>query len=358
MWSTGMRKRVEVYGRILDVLIPEAEDESSEFAAGLDDCWSGRAFHTFYASTLLVLSSVRADALESGSTHPLFSAIAVAQPELDVVSRATALAAVAPERSGFWERIRTHAVQTNETSRALVWLWPLAMLGGSDGERPFALVDVGASAGLNLVADSMSNIWTDEDDQPIDVVSAPIAHARVGLDRAPLDAASEESALWLRACVWPGQTDRQDRVEEAIATWRRLRKNDPDGTPSVRTGDLIGAAELARDVAASCPADTLTVAYQSIVREYLDPETNSAYEDSMLGWIAESDPGRSLWLEFEPTDHLGAGFAVGITAHFRSRNEDGSAGDVTQLELGRCDYHPRVLAPSPQAITEFVAAFS
>ena len=350
-----MRQRVEVYGRILDVLIPEADDESSEFARELDAAWRGRAFHTFYASTLLVLSGLRADALETGPSHPLYAAIAVATPELDVVTRAAVLAAVAPPRFGFWDRVKTLSVQTNETSRALVWLWPLALLGASQGRRPFALVDIGASAGLNLVADSMSNIWTDAGGEPLDVVRAPAVLERVGVDRAPLDPGTEASALWLRACVWPGQTARQERVEEAIATWRDALKSAGESIPRVRVGDLTEAAALAREVTRSLPAGTLTVAYQSIVREYLDPETNQTYETSMRAWLEESPEASALWLEFEPTDHLAAEFAVGVTAHFRSV---GTASGVTSLELGRCDYHPRVLSPCVSAVDAFVAAFA
>ena len=196
-----MRERVEVYGRILDVLIPAADDESSEFARRLDEAWSEREFHTFYATTLLVLSGLRADALESGKEHPLFSALAVARPDLASVTPATVLASVALSRVRFWDRVRTCSVQTNETFRALVWLWPLALLGASQGRRPFALVDVGASAGLNLVADSMTNIWTDDRGHELDVVRAPDVLERVGVDQHPLDPSLDESALWLRACL-------------------------------------------------------------------------------------------------------------------------------------------------------------
>ncbi len=356
-----MRERVEVYGRILDVLIPEADDESSDFSRLLDEAWSGRAFHTFYASTLLVLSSLRADALESGRSHPVFAALAVATPDDDAVTPAAVLASVGGSRARFWDRLRTHSVQTNETSRALVWLWPLALLSGSAERRPFALVDVGASAGLNLVADSMSNIWTDENGAKLDVVRAPRILERLGVDREPLDPSTDEEALWLRACVWPGQTARQARVEEAIDTWRQLVSagaQDAVGAPRVRTGQVTDAAAVAVDVASRMPVETLVVAYQSIVREYLPPVVDAAYEASMRAWLAASPHGRALWLEFEAADHLDEEFPVAITAHFRTPRRPPSESAVTSLVLGRCDYHPRLLAPCSRAVREFIAAFS
>ena len=57
-------------------------------------------------------------------------------------------------------------MKTNETSRALAWLWPASLAGGG---RRIALADVGASAGLNLVADALPNPWTTEDGSPLEV---------------------------------------------------------------------------------------------------------------------------------------------------------------------------------------------
>jgi hypothetical protein len=64
-------------------------------------------------------------------------------------------AAIAPERTRFWQALRERAVQTNETTRAVTWLWPAALLGAAGKRRAIALVDIGTSAGLNLTADAL-----------------------------------------------------------------------------------------------------------------------------------------------------------------------------------------------------------
>src|SRR4029453_9011791 len=100
-------------------------------------------------------------ALEEGTGHPLWPAIAAEPPSRQGITRAALMAALAPERYAAYARFAARSVQTNETSRAVAWLWPAHLLGADGGGRPLALVDLGASAGLNLVGDQLPAIWTD-----------------------------------------------------------------------------------------------------------------------------------------------------------------------------------------------------
>ena len=119
----------------------------------LEAPWSGRRFEATYERPLLMLATLRASALEEGVSHPLWAAIAAEPPSRQAVNRASVLAALSPERHFMYSRFAQRAVQTNETSRAVAWLWPAHLLGADDGGRPLALVDLGASAGLNLIGD-------------------------------------------------------------------------------------------------------------------------------------------------------------------------------------------------------------
>jgi hypothetical protein len=234
-------------------------------------------------------------------------------------------------------------VQTNETSRAVAWLWPAALAGASGGARPIALADVGASAGLNLVADDLPSIWTDDDGAPLEVARRVRTVARLGLDDAPLDAAREEDARWLRACVWPGEAEREERLLLAIEVFRaaRIRPDAPVLLP-IRATNV--PARL--DVLSAAESGALVIAYQTVVRDYLAPEERDEYVRGMRAWLATHPPGHAMWIELEGLEGAGDPPAA-IVAHVRGRR-----GDLESLVLGRCGYHPRRIQRSRQAEAE------
>jgi hypothetical protein len=110
-----------------------------------------------------------------------------------------------------------------------------------------ALVDAGASAGLNLLYDRYRldlddhGVWGDADSAvrcgcavsgpapaPLSFVDVPI---RIGLDRAPIDVTDPIAARWLLACTWP-DTGRLERTRAAIDIASSL-------LPLVRRGDIV-----------------------------------------------------------------------------------------------------------------------
>ena len=129
-----------------------------------------------------------------------------------------------------------HSTQTNEVGRCAVHLPLLA--GLAEGAGPIALVEVGSSAGLCLLPDAYAYRYRFADRPDLVVGSgtpvipcriggvtpAEAAYAtpaiawRCGIDTAPLDPADPEVAAWLRALIWPGQQEREDRLAGALAT--------------------------------------------------------------------------------------------------------------------------------------------
>ncbi len=297
--------------------------------------WEHRRFFAWYERPLLLLAALRNDALAEGPSHPLFAGLGAAVPAAHQVTADRLRTALDGTREGVFEALAHRTVQTNETSRALVWLWPAALAGASYGGRPIALADIGASAGLNLVADELPAIWIDEDGAPLEVASRVRAVARVGLDRAPLDVGREEDARWLRACVWPGERHREERLLLAVDAFRAARIR-PDAPVLVPIGLATVPARL--DVLSAAEAGALVIAYQTVVRDYLDPGERAEYESGMRAWLASHPPGQALWVELEFfTD--GEELPAAIVAHVRA-----PGGRLRSLELGRCGGHPaRVL---------------
>lgn len=127
------------------------------------------------------------------------------------------------------EVLNARRVQTNEVGRSAL-LGP-ALTWAAD-EEPLQIVDVGCSAGLNLLCDQFllnygSYGTTGPADSPVRVdcrVRAgappitpllPSIAGRVGIDLEPPDLNDPDDARWLLACVWPG-TGRFQRTARAI----------------------------------------------------------------------------------------------------------------------------------------------
>jgi hypothetical protein len=138
-------------------------------------------------------------------------------------------------------------VQTNDCGRSAL-IGPGLTWIADRLDRPFALVDVGASAGLNLLCDRYRLDYgtfgaTGPPGSPVvvacDVLAGrpPIADrlpdpvARIGLDHSPVDVADPADARWLLACVWP-DTGRLERTAASI----RLAQADP---PRLVRGDAV-----------------------------------------------------------------------------------------------------------------------
>lgn len=173
------------------------------------------------------------------------------------------------------ERVRL-PVQTNEVGRAAVLLGGLAVLTAPDG-LPVRLLEVGASAGLNLLADRFalrvrgvvrgprsSPVLLDEPwegDLPPDVRLRVVE--RLGCDPDPLDPRTPEGRLTLTACVWADQRARFERLRGALA----LAEQEAE---PIEVRRLPASAFLERELA---PREGVrTVVWHSVVRQYMTPQ--------------------------------------------------------------------------------------
>jgi hypothetical protein len=175
--------------------------------------------------------------------------------------------------------VATQGVQTNEVQRSWVLLPLLLRVAQRTGAAEFDLVELGPSAGLNLLWDRYhyrydAGEWGSEDAllrfegeerRPIpgDLLGLkPAVRARIGIDQAPIDVRSEAGARLLRSFVWAGQDERLRRLDQAIEAVRA----DP---PELVRGDYV---EALPDVLAGLPRDGLTVVFQTASFGYIGDE--------------------------------------------------------------------------------------
>lgn len=206
--------------------------------------------------------------------------------------------------------------QTNEIGRCAVLAPALAEVQRRT-LRPLALLDVGASAGLNLRLDAYR---LDYGSLAIGPEGAPTVTCtvhgsrppvlgveldlawRLGLDRSPVDVTSGDERRWLEACVWPDQPERAARLRDALD----LATADP---PALVTGDAVDDLHAA---AAGAPKGAELVVVTSWAAAYLDRARRRAFVQAIadLGrtthWVAGEGVGTVLDLEpGEPPDHPG-----------------------------------------------------
>lgn len=315
-----LAQRCPPYARLLD-LLPELLPEPLLAAA-----WKDRSFSAWYERPLLLLACLRDDALEEGPAHPLFAAVGPdARAEAADAGRLReALSADRP----LWTKLAVRHVQTNETSRSVAWMWVAHLWG----RGPLSLVDMGASAGLNLIADALPRIWSRTDGSPLTLDPLPVIRSRTGFDARPIDVTDEEQARWLHACIWPGQRERSERLERAITAWRR----------AVPRPELVACP--AGEVPRHLPRDGRRVlVYQTVVRDYLGADERAAWEAGMRRWIAESPAGSACWVELEHAEPADPRWPVRLVAHVSSGS----------YELAACEPHPRVLRVDEEAVRAF-----
>jgi hypothetical protein len=163
-------------------------------------------------------------------------------------------------------------VQTNEVQRS--WALLPAFLSLDDG-RPFDLLELGPSAGLNLLWDRYayrysSGVWGSGElelhgDDRVPPPAALLARRvevvrRRGVDLSPIDVTTSDGARTLKAFVWPDQPGRLERLQRAIEVARR----DP---PELIRGDYV--AELPALLRDRVPGAQLVV-FQTASTMYLD----------------------------------------------------------------------------------------
>lgn len=154
-------------------------------------------------------------------------------------------------------------VQTNEVRRCAYLLPAFMHIARTTGERPLALVDVGASGGLNLIWDRYAyefgpgNVWGNPA-APVRITTElrgnlvptltdqpPVVAHRIGIDLHIPEVTSTAEALWLKALIWPDQPERMELLTAAIAEWRRSPPDLLEGNALDLLPDLIRTAPQA-----------------------------------------------------------------------------------------------------------------
>ncbi len=224
------------------------------------------------------------------------------------------------------------APQTNEVRRSAVILPALALAEARFG-RPFEMLELGASGGLNLFADQyylelpgaelgtlgsavhLAPEWSG----PLPPVQLPQIVARSGVDLNPLDPANSADQLRLLAYLWPDQPERMTRTRAAI----EIAAISPAQVAAADAGDWL-TERLAQAPSAG------RFVFHTIAAQYFPIDTRTAISEALTKAARRAD-------EYHPLVHLSVEADGGL----------GAAACLTMWpggethEIARADFHGR-----------------
>jgi hypothetical protein len=202
----------------------------------------------------------------------------------------------------FVRSILSRPPQTNEVGRSAVLMPAYVQVARATG-LPLRILEVGASAGLNLmwdrfhyelgghhVGDPKARVTVRAEWQGPwpGITSLPHVVERQGCDRTPIDLAAEGEADRLMSYMWPDQTERVERLEGAIALARQDK-------PRLEQAD---AGEWLERMLAEPVHGVATIIAHSIAWTYFSQETSArgrraieqagarATRKAPLAWVA------------------------------------------------------------------------
>ena len=262
---------------------------------------------------LLLLAAVHF-LLLSGTEHPLaafYDTVAIVRGIPSAPAPGDDVAAAFADfchlhRAEIERLVATRSTQTNEVGRCSALLPGLCLIASQyEWNEPLSLLDLGTSAGLNLLFDDYGYIYRAANGAGVRTAGAtdsavtlecsarddltclpelrlPVMAERVGLDLSPVDPFSDDEALWLLACQWPDNPARFGRLRAALANVRAVAH-----PPRLERGNML--TDLPR-IAASMAGDGPLVVFHSWVAAYLSEQE----QRSLTEQIARLDAHRPV----------------------------------------------------------------
>ncbi len=198
---------------------------------------------------------------------------------------------VRAHRAAIEPLIASRVTNTNEVGRSALLHAGFRAIAAQAG-APLALIEIGPSAGLNLIWDRYGVRYAKDGvvaaavnaDAPLVIDCElrgdgvpptgpqPKIASRVGLELNPVDLDDADDRDWLRALIWPDQVSRLERLDRAIALFAAEK-------PPILAGDALA---LLPDALARGPRDAAAVAYHTIATYQFSTQMKEALESLLV----------------------------------------------------------------------------
>jgi hypothetical protein len=290
----GQRAYCEARSPFYAAVLRELEaDPDAPWLAAAEQAWRERRFAVDWEAAHLLLAGLHFWALRGAAPELAALYPSCGGPGGEPHGAVRQFLDSAP--SAFWERLSTSKVQTNEVARSIAWMLPAAAAFRAR-RMSFHLVELGASAGLNLIGDHLAHTCTFVGHEPpAEWNRVQPALTRTGLDLYPRQLADGDDLLWLKACVWADDQPRLERLERAAHIFLRLAPK-PGGPQLVRCAFADAPAWLSANLQPDVRHGLLV--FNSIATVYLDAADYRALQRDMSRALAPWQD-RALWVEYE-----------------------------------------------------------
>jgi hypothetical protein len=196
--------------------------------------------------------------------------------------------------------IATRLVQTNEVRRCACLLPAFGIVAQQAGGLPLSLVEIGTSAGLNLLWDRYGYDYGEDghygdihspvqlqcrlrgERRPVLPAIFPSVASRIGIDLHPIDVRNPEETLWLQALIWPEHEKRRHMLQRAI----EIVQKEP---PQLVAGDAL---DLLPAIMAAIPRDTTLCLFHTFVLNQFLPEAR----ERLAALFADEATRRDLYV--------------------------------------------------------------
>ncbi len=213
-------------------------------------------------------------------------------------------------RSELREMLPQARLQTNEVTRCACLLPAFHLVHTRGGGKPLALIEIGASAGLNLNWFRYGYTYqhmlaVGHRDSPVQLHCGlhgehtpdvpgilPVVARSIGIDLHPLHLNNEAEVRWLRAHIWPEETWRYSLLDAAIRLARLHPARLLAGDACHLLPELLAQASLEHTV---CVFHSFALNQgPKVVRQQIEQQLAHASRTRTLFQIAlEVDPGAS-----------------------------------------------------------------
>ena len=231
------------------------------------------------------------------------------------------------------ELLATRSTQTNEIGRCAV-LRPAWEVVAAEVQAPLGLLELGSSAGLNLLVDQWAYRYAPDGPTYGDLETNVLVEAesrgaalpalgrldlgsRVGIDLHPVSVHDDAAVRWLLACIWPEQLSRFSRLKQAVDVARAWPLR-------LVAGDIV---ETLPAIADGIPADLHLSVQNSWVLNYL----SLLAREHLMTVLGEIGANRDLsWVSIESPE-----FAPGLDVPPRPDGTANSSASVAVLTTWR-----------------------
>jgi len=185
--------------------------------------------------------------------------------------------------------ISRRLVQTNEVRRSAYLFPALCFAASLFGERPLHLIEIGTSAGLNLLWDRYgyragAELRYGDPQAPLVIdtefrgatpallgLPPPRVAHRLGVDLNIIDVGQPSEVAWLHALIWPEHAQRRSMLDQALA----IR--------AAHALELIIGDGFARgaELAAAVPAGALPCLYHTHVANQASKQTLAIFQNKL-----------------------------------------------------------------------------